>query len=176
MRYVIKEKENVHMKKKLFVLLAVIVMLLIVSISALAGPLEEADGVWCYTPDSIAVEKVAGGNEFWTTSETAVWTGTFDGESVDHCRAVIHSSGAWWGVCEISFDSVSVIGETGSLDMFAIVRRPSVFDEWDGSWTITSGTGALQGLRGQGTMSGPGWLGGPACGVIDYSGNIHFEP
>ena len=165
------------MKKKLIVLLAVIVMLLIVSIPVLAGPLEDADGVWCYTPDSIAVEKVAGGNEFWATSETAVWTGTFDGESVDHCRAVIHSSGAWWGVCEISFDSVTVGGENGALDMFAIVRRPSVFAEWDGSWTITAGTGDLKGLRGEGTMSGPGWQGNPKiCGEINYSGNIHFEP
>jgi hypothetical protein len=167
------------MKKRLLVLLAVIVVLSMISIPALAGPPEAADGVWCYTPDldSIVVEKVVGGNEFFTATETAVWTGTFDGESVDHCRAVIHRSGAWWGYCTISFASVTVGGKTDALEMFAMVRRPNAAADWDGTWVISGGSGALKNLRGQGTVSGPGWQGDPAvCGVIDYSGNIHFEP
>lgn len=165
------------MHKKLFVSLAMLVALSLISIPALAGPPEDASGEWCYTPETMTVEKIAGGNQFFTTTETATWTGTFDGASADHCRAVIHSSGAWWGVCEISFASVTVGGKPGALEMFAVLSRPGASADWIGKWVITAGTGALKDLRGQGTMWGPGWQGDPeVCGVIDYSGNMHFKP
>ena len=113
------------MKKRLFVLLAVIVVLSVASIPTLAGPPVDAEGVWCYIPDlaTWVVEKEAGGNQFITVTEYAVWTGTFDGESVDHCRAAFHPSGAMTAFCEISFASVTVGDKTGALDEYKILKN-----------------------------------------------------
>jgi hypothetical protein len=161
------------MKKRLFVLLAVIVVLSMASIPALAGPPEDAEGVWCYLPDlaTWVVEKDAGGNQFITVTENSVWTGTFDGASVDHCSAVFHRSGFSQGSCEISFDSVTVGGKTGALEMFFVTRVPNA-----ATWVITGGSGELKDLRGQGTVWGTGWQGDPnVCGELYYSGKIHFK-
>jgi hypothetical protein len=167
------------MSKRLFVLLAAIVVLSLVSIPALAGPPEDAFGKWCYVPETMTVEKVVDGNQFFTSTDTGTWTGTFDGESDDACYSVLHSSGHWWGRCTVSFASVTVDGATGGLEMRVLVSLPDAADpdaEWDGKWVIAGGTGDLKDLRGQGSMSGPGWQGGPACGELEYWGIYHFEP
>ena len=104
------------MNKKFFVLLAVMLILSMVSISASASPPEDAGGVWCYVPQSMVEEKDAGGNKFFTSSDIGYWTGTFDGVSEDHCSSVMHPAGLWWGRCTASFDSVTVDGKTGGLD------------------------------------------------------------
>jgi hypothetical protein len=179
------KREMIKMKKRLFVLLAVIVVLSMASTPALAVPPEDAGGVWCYMPATLVVEKVVGGNQFWTTSDVGYWTGTFHSGvspedpavSEDHCSAVLHSSGYLWGHCTVSFAAVTVDGQTGGLEMSVLLSQPYAGAEWDGKWVITGGTGDLNELRGQGTMSGPGY--NPEepedCGVIDYSGNYHFE-
>ena len=172
------------MKKRLFVSLAVIVVLSVVSTPSLASPPEDAGGKWCYMPKTLVVDKVAGGNDFWTTSDDGSWTGTFFGESDDHCSAVLHSSGYLWGHCTVSFESVTVNGQTGGLEMRVLLRQSYPGALWDGKWVITGGTGDLKDLHGQGTMSGPGWLppdgGTDECeegfGVVYYSGKTHFKP
>jgi len=167
------------MKKRLFVVLAVIVVLSTAAIPALAGPPEDASGLWCYVPQTMALEKIVGGNQFITATDTGYWSGTFNGVSDDFCAAVIHSTGYTWGRCTVSFASVTVDGKTGGLEMSVLLWLPQWGDPqgvWDGTWVITGGTGELNDLRGQGSMSGPGWQGGPGCGEIDYMGNYHFEP
>lgn len=170
------------MKKKLLVLLtimlAAILVVSVMAIPALAGPPEDASGEWCYTPISMAVDKVVGGNQFISSSDAGSWSGTFVGESEDYCDSVIHSSGSWWGRCSVSFASATVGDKTGGLDMNVLVSLPNGATEWDGKWVINGGSGDLKDLRGRGIMSGPGY--NPAepgeCGKIDYSGDFHFKP
>ena len=164
-------------KKKLLVLLAAIMVLSLVSIPALAGPPEDAGGVWCYLPrsDEFMEYKVAGGNTFFVFGEDAQWTGTFTGESYDYGSGVIHSSGSWLFKGIVSFASVTVDDETGGLEIRVNGSRPDAGSDWVGKWVITGGELHQAGLRGQGTFEGPGWQGTDVCGEIPYEGNIHFE-
>jgi hypothetical protein len=66
------------MKKKLFVLMIVLVVLSLIAIPALAGPPEKAEGLWRYQPFILGV-KEAGCNTFLTTFENGEWSGTFEG-------------------------------------------------------------------------------------------------
>ena len=190
------------MKKKLFVLLAVILILSTVAIAASATPPENAQGYWYYRPtkDPFLGAKFANGNMFLTIADEGFWTGTFNGDvncsedlpeieppdilaencgvSTDIGWVVIHSNESWFYRGIVSLDPVTVDGKLGTLEMRVSGSRPDALTDWDGGkWVITGGTGELAGLRGQGTWSGPGWLGidPNVYGVIPYSGNIHFE-
>ena len=130
-------------------------------------------------PQDMTVEKVVGGNQFITATDAGYWSGTFNGESYDFCYAEIHNTGYTWSRCTVSFESVTVDGRTGGLEMDVLLWLPDWFDPgavWDGTWVITGGSGDLAGLHGQGSMIGPGFKGPPNCGEIDYSGQYHFDP
>lgn len=187
------------MKKKLFVLLAAICILFVVSIAALAGPPEDAQGYWYYLPSQPPeVVKIVGDNTFLSIADTGYWTGTFNGdvdcsefkapeddlaencgESTDIGWVTIHSNDAWFYRGIVSLDPVTVDGKTGTLEMRVSGSRPDAEldedSEWEGKWVITGGSGQLEGLRGQGTWEGPGYLGGADYGIIRYAGNFHFE-
>ena len=184
------------MKKILFVLLTVILILSAVAIPALAGPPDNAQGYWYYIPtkDPFPGAKFADGNMFLTIEDDGYWTGTFNGDvdcsvvalqedvlaencavSTDIGWVVIHSNDSWFYRGIVSLDPVTVDGKTGALEMRVSGSRPDALAEWDGKWVITGGTGPLKGLRGRGTWWGLGYLGGEDYGVIPYSGNIHFE-
>ena len=182
------------MNKKLIVLLAVIMTLILVSIPALATPPDNAAGDWYYHPrlDELELVKEVGGNTFLRTVEDSRWTGTFQGTedciaeslppedicaaSVDYGDVVFYRSGRGFFKGTVEFASVTVHGKTGSLEMRVNGTRPDPFTDWTGHWVITSGEGELTGLHGQGTWWGPGWqevVG--EWGEIHYSGKIHFE-
>ena len=178
------------MKKNLFVLLAVIMVLSLMSITACAGSPEDeddTDGVWCYTPQSSPTHdflKVADHNRFMALSYESDWTGTFTGASEDYGMLVEHSSGIghYRGrmlyIGTVSFASVDVDGKSGGLEMYVTGQRLNNVSDWEGSWVITSGTGALEDIRGQGTWWGLGWQGNYSdCGVLYYSViDLDFEP
>jgi hypothetical protein len=68
------------------------------------------------------------------------------------------------------FDSVDVDGTSGGLEMYVAGGRLDRVSDWEGSWEITSGTGALEDLQGHGTWWGPGWQGNYSdCGMLNYS-------
>ena len=162
------------MKKKLFITLLVLMVLSLVAIPAMAGPPEEAAGLWQYQPFILDV-KQAGCNTFLTTFENGKWTGTFEGTSTEDGKVVIHCNGAWSFNAIVSFEG-SVAGKSGTLKMSVVGTRPDGLADWQGKSVIISGTGELANLRGQGTWWGPG---APAPGVwgnINYDGNYHFEP
>ncbi len=162
------------MKKKLFVLLAVIMVLSIVSCSSPTDSPEgevEADGVWCYMPvferlKPIAFEPYEGdpGKQFVQIPYVSEWTGTFTGPSMDYGLLVAHildpnaPSVPMTFIEAASFADVEVDGKVGGLEMNAIGDRPDPTSDWRGTWVITSGTGELENLRGHGTFWGPGWL------------------
>ncbi len=162
------------MKKKLFVLLIVLMALALVSISALAGPPEKAEGLWRYQPFLVGARQ-AGCNTFLTTIENGQWTGTFEGTSTEDAKVVIHCNGAWSFNAIVSFEG-SVAGKSGTMTMSVVGTRPDGLSDWQGKSVILSGTGELANLRGQGTWWGPG-AGAPGTwGDIYYEGNYHFEP
>jgi hypothetical protein len=162
------------MNKKLFVLLAVIMALSMVSIPALAGPPEDAGGDWSYIVTDAEV-RVAGCNTFMTTYDEGVWTGTFEGVSTEVGVVVLHCSGKASFNGTLSFVG-EVNGESGTLDMSVVGTCCDEQGHWKGQWVILSGTEGLATLRGQGTWFGPG-AGGPyQWGTVDYAGNYHFEP
>ena len=187
------------MNKKLFVLLAVIMVLSMVSCSAPTDSPEgegDADGVWCYMPVFESIKPITfdpyegdPGKEFQQVPYVSEWTGIFNGSSTDYGLLIFHildpnaPSAPMAFVDAAWFAEVEVDGKVGGLGMDAIGDRPDPTADWRGTWVITSGTGELENLRGHGTFWGPGWLppdgGTDECpegmGVIYYSGSIHFE-
>ena len=163
------------MNKKVLVLLITLVVLSLVIIPASAGPPQEASGTWWYYP-TLVDEKPAGCNLFHTTRELGVWSGTFQGNSTEKGKVVIHCTGTLSFKAIVTFEEVTVDGKTGGLEMSVVGQYPADATEWYGSWVITSGTGELKNLRGQGNWWGPGADGTGVWGYVDYEGNYHFEP
>ena len=160
------------MKKKLFVLLIVLMVLFVVSIPALA---DSTDNLWRYTP-YLVEEKIAGNNFFITTYEEAEWFGIFNGISTEEGKVKFNTrTGAWSYKALIKFDG-TVDGKSGTLNISVNGRIESGAIEWFGYWVILNGTGDLANLHGQGTWWGPGAAEWEKPGDIYYDGNYHFEP
>jgi len=157
----------------------VTMILLVLSIPALADPPENAEGVWGYFPVLADAPKEAGCNTFLPTYDEADWTGTFEGEATDYGTVVIHCNG------KVSYKGTSsFVGEvhgesgtrSGTLEMSSVGKCCDENGHWKGQWVILSGTGELATLRGEGTWFGPGAGGLYNYGEVGYEGNIHFEP
>jgi hypothetical protein len=164
------------MKKKVVLLsLLILVFLFMITFSVQAGPPKPAEGEWLYTPYILGV-KEAGCNTFLTTYEDGIWSGTFNGNSREDGRVIVHCQGNWSFKAIAYFEDVEVANRSGSLTMTVNGSRPDASAEWFGYWTITDGTDGLENLRGQGTFWGPGAPEPGVQGTIYYEGNIHFEP
>ena len=150
------------MNKKMLVVLAALLVLLVLAIPAQATQPSTAAGDWSYFVYDLKV-KTAGCNTFLTTYDYGMMTGTFVGDTTEVGTVVEHCSG------NLSFK--------GKLEFEGDVQSPTGprTGAWDGQWVILNGTGELANLQGQGTWSGPG-AGGPfVWGTVAYEGNIHFE-
>ena len=158
-------------------LLALLMVFAVAMAPALASSDEDdADGIWCYTPDLSRLQVVTfdpyvgdPGKGFLAADYISDWTGTFSGSSIDYGLLVAHGPDPLLFVGTVSFDG-SVHGASGTLEMDVIGDRPDTISDWEGTWVITSGTDELADLQGNGNFWGPGWLGNPEeCGVIYYS-------
>jgi hypothetical protein len=165
------------MKKMHLVILAVIMVLSLMSIPACAEQSEDevvADGVFCYLPRprdaSSDFLKVADHNYYSAESDVGEWTGVFTGTSEDYGMTISHSEGRVIFIGTVLFDTVDVDGTSGGLEMYLTGEKPDKVSDWEGSWLITSGTGALEDIQGHGSWWGPGWQGNFSdCGVLNYS-------
>jgi hypothetical protein len=155
-------------------LLAIVLLLSALLISAQAGPPDTAEGLWKYQP-FIEDTRTAGCNTFLDTFENGIWSGTFEGTSTEDGKVVIHCSGAWSFNAIVSYTG-EVNGQSGTLKMSVEGSRPDGLSDWQGRWVILNGTEGLATLRGQGTWWGPGSPGEGIWGDIYYEGNVHFEP
>lgn len=157
---------------------AVAALLLLAAAPVQAGPPQVAEGLWQYLP-TIVSERPAGCNVFVASTEEAVWSGTFNGESTEVGQVVFHCNGHVGFNAIVTFDEVTVDGKTGSLKMSVngLLRDPANPD-WQGHWVILSGAGELANLHGSGTFSGPGYNPADplAFGQIYYEGHIKFAP
>jgi hypothetical protein len=172
------------MKKSLFVLLSVIMLLSILTIPAFATqPDDSVEGVWCYALTKADYYKFPGGNIFQDLDDNGFWIGTFFGESVDDGRLIIHPSGYIIFKSSVTFESVEVNGKTGGLEMVVNGWIPvgAPYSESVGTWVITKSIGGLKGLHGLGTWHGvPEPASELGCGDaypfgVPYEGSIHFE-
>ena len=155
-------------------LLAIVMLLSALLMSAHAGPPDTAEGLWQYQP-FIESARTAGCNTFLDTFENGLWSGTFEGTSTEDGKVVIHCSGAWSFNAIVSYVG-TVNGQSGTLRMSVEGSRPDGVSEWHGRWVILGGTEELKTLRGQGTWWGPGAANPGEWGDIYYEGDIHFEP
>jgi hypothetical protein len=163
------------MNKKLFVLLALLLVLSVALVPALADSgSDDVDGVWCYLPTSLEFFEIgdyAGEKTFSSLIETGEWTGTFTGASTDYGTVLFDPTGPKLFIGAVVFDSVEVGGKIGSLELDVNGDTHGPDSEWAGTWIITGGTGDLIDLQGQGAWWGPGY--NPQypeeCGVIYYS-------
>jgi hypothetical protein len=162
------------MKRKLYISLALAIMLSLLAIPAFASPPTNASGIWYYIPTEPTFIKESGGNQFFDLTEAGIWTGTFEGTSVDYGPVVMYRSGATSFKGIVDFEG-EVEGKTGTLTIKVNGRKTIPTAEWEGQWVIISGGGDLSDLNGQGKWWGPGY--NPADplthGVIYYSGEIH---
>jgi len=147
----------------------------VIALPVLAGPPEDASGLWQYTP-YILDARSAGCNTIFTTFEDGVWTGTFTGTSTEDGKVVIHCKGSWSFNAIVTFDQVTVDGITGTLVMAVNGTRPTDTADWFGYWVITDGADGLENLRGHGTWWGPGAPEPGKQGDIYYDGKVHTEP
>lgn len=164
------------MKKKLLFVLAMLAVLSLLAVPAIAGPPEQAEGLWQYQPFILSSQEI-GCKTILTTFENGLWTGTFTGTSTENGKVVIRCSGEVTFKALVTFQG-SVAGRSGTMWMKVVGSKPDARGEWQGSFVILKGTGDLANLRGQGTWWGPGY--NPEFpdewGDIYYAGNIHFEP
>ena len=146
------------------------------TIPAAAKPPEQGEGYLEYIPTLVKVW-VSGGNTFMTTTEVVTYYGAMSGSFTDVSNVVMYASGNWTYRAVGTFVG-TVSGKSGSLEMMMLGTRPDAFSEWQGTWVILSGTGALKNLHGEGTFWGLGYTGNPpeAPGRIDYAGKMHFDP
>lgn len=152
------------MKKKIVVLPVVLLILLVVLVPTFAdggkgGRMKKYDGEWRYMPQGELGNLLTNnyGSHFFLSADSGDWTGAFEGLSDDDCVSVLHASGRWVGYCTALFDSVTVKGKTGGLELGITLLKATPTEPWVGEWFITSGSGDLAGLEGEGTIWGHGY-------------------
>jgi hypothetical protein len=172
-----KQKGEYEMRKAFLTLLSLLILVLLIAVvvPVQAGPPESAEGLWQYQPFILGAQ-VNDCNTFLTTFENGVWTGTFEGNSTEDGKVVIHCNGSWSFNAIVTFSQVTVGGRSGTLEMSVNGSRPDGLSDWTGYWVITDGADGLENLRGQGNWWGPGAPAPEEWGDIYYEGNIHFEP
>jgi hypothetical protein len=170
--FVIQISENysirrIVMKKKLITIFSVIVLLAVASTPVLAGPPGKASGVWTYALTSYGPEEYMGCNTFIPMDDAGTFTGTFEGTETESGILVIHCNGNMSYKGNLTFTG-TVDGSAPGTMKLRIVGQLGA-QGWEGTWVIRGGTGGLENLHGQGTWGGP-------PGIMEYSGNYHFEP
>ncbi len=154
---------------KLLNLSPALLLLMILMPNAQATHSMPVEGNWQYAMNIDSI-RPAGDNMVLKVTETGSWTGDFSGSSTMQVSGVLHSKGF------ITFEGIiyfegSVLGKEGTL-VIQYSGRVTSTNEIVSQWIILSGTGDLDGLKGQGVLSG---VGGPGDN-LQYSGNVHYSP
>lgn len=169
---------------------ATILICMVAALSVLLIPVVSAtkpthvSGMLYYVP-TITHVRWADSNLHLDTTEESDWTGDLVGQSHDEpCRVVIHDANGFpptdwdfrWYTAIATFDECTVGDRTGGLVMHLVGKSGEPGEDWFGQWVILGGTGELEGIHGQGTFGGPGFIPGIVVpGEIWYSGMIHFD-
>ncbi|MFO8036792.1 MAG: DUF4440 domain-containing protein [Anaerolineales bacterium] len=154
---------------------------------------KEADGYWCYVPVFDRLEPVTfdpyegdPGKEFFKVPYQSEWTGLISGESKGYGMLIGRvidpemPSEPFLFVDTESFTDAEIDSKVGGLHMDFFGNRDALGSDWKGTWIITGGTDELEGVSGEGTFWGPGWMpdaDSEECGnmgLIYYEGVIEF--
>ena len=156
-----------RMNKKLSILvsLLVVAMLALPMSTVFAKKPIDVEGTFSATPGAVPV-KWPGNNIMFEHSGVGEWTGDISGNTFGVHRWVKHANGITNVHVELTFSSVTVMGEpkSGTLSMLFLGKITGL-GIGEGTWRITGGTGELANLHGRGTWE-PG----------QYQGQIHFDP
>jgi len=133
-----------------------------------AGPSANVAGIWTYMNTLQKITYQADGNTLIYGKWESTWSGTFEGISHDSFTGTVYLSGSITLKGQVDFNG-KVKGKVGTLViqfLGKVIRKDElrVF----GQWSISSGTGDLANLRGEGSIRGYG-------GYLVYSGQIYFE-
>ena len=162
------------MKKKIMPIIlfvCIIAVLFSQPLLVYAKPPVAVSGSFDYTFEVTGMRE-ADGNLFLYAIEDEVWIGDFEGTAQAVFRVGMFRSG-FWNVWLRSTFTGTVAGREGTLVIQLVGKKPGV-EDWYGQWVIISGTGELEGLRGQGIWWGPGF-GDPGPDIF-YEGKVHFDP
>jgi hypothetical protein len=167
------------MKKVVLTLFAVCMILLVASLSVYAGPPVDVAGDFVYVPAIVGLRQ-AGDNLFMDATDTASWTGAFEGTSTEEYVAVLHGSTGVFGTPDFAFEkgfykgtvtfTGEVDGRAGTLEILFVGKSPGDLSDWTGTWRIIRGTGELANLHGNGVFCNNAPM------DIHYEGRVHFAP
>ena len=163
--------------KKVLLTLLLVCMVLPIAVHA-DSPVDVA-GDFVYIPAIVSL-KQAGSNLFIDATDTATWTGAFEGTSTEEYVVGLHGSTGVFGTPDFAFKEAiykgtvtftgEVEGKAGTLEILFVGKAPGDLADWTGTWRILSGTGELANLRGTGVF----WNNAPMD--IHYEGQVHFDP
>jgi hypothetical protein len=162
------------MKKVSVVLLLV---WLVLPVAVHAGPPTDVEGDFVYVP-TIVSSRQAGNNLFLEATDTATWTGAFEGTSSEEYVVVLHGVTGDFGDPDFSFEKANykgtvtftAAGGAGTVEILFVGKATESLADWTGTWRIIDGTGELANLHGSGVF----WNNAPRD--IHYEGQIHFDP
>jgi len=149
--------------------LLLLIPLLLVTV-VYAAPPAPASGTFIIDPLNLTIidSREAGGKIFITATSTgSELLGTFVGPFSSEVRLVIYPDGSI-DRQGTSLCTCTVGGKTGTL-VFQSQAKGNADGSFQGTQSIISATGELEGLHYQGTIEGTSFGG-------TYSGQIHFDP
>ena len=135
--------------------------------AAASGPPESSSGTFGPTgaPAAVAVRTADGNTILTVTARPGRFTGTFTGAYSEDLRIVRHAGGSFNFAAEVTC-LCTVDGMTGTMTV-KLDGTGTPTGSFDAHYRIIAATGGLEGLQGQGTLSGPV--------ASTYSGEHHFE-
>jgi hypothetical protein len=126
---------------------------------------EPASGTFVETPETITSAKFSGGNETYTLTRDAIFSGTYTGIGHAEQRIVIHSDGSANLQMTIDFEGI-VCGEPTSLTFLVTATVDFAANTMDGTYSVIGDAGAP---RGHGSFTGTPSTGGA------YEGQLHCD-
>ena len=167
---------------------ALLLVWLVLPLAVHAGPPVDVAGDFSYVPAIVSL-KQAGDNLFLDATDTATWTGAFEGTSTKEYVAVLHGTSGGLNILDPAFTfehasykgTVTFTGEVqgreGTLEIRFVGKSLGDLADWTGTWRILSGTGELASLHGTGIFYNNTDSGGnKILGDIHYEGQVHFDP
>jgi hypothetical protein len=156
-----------HFARRLAVISATVIAIAASAAPALAST-QPAAGSFTEGPETITSEQFADGNEIYTLTRQAVFSGTYDGVGQAEQRIVIHRDGSANLQMTIAFTGLAC-GHPATLTFNVSATVDFVTDTFDGHYAIVGGEPGEDEARGHGTFSGM-----PGTGGI-YDGRVNCD-
>jgi hypothetical protein len=156
-----------HFTRRLAVIGAAVVGLAAWASPALAAS-QPVSGSFAEGPETITSEQFADGNQIYTLTREAVFSGTYEGVGQAEQRIVIHKDGSANLQMTIAFTGLAC-GQRATLTFNVTATVDFVDNTFAGHYAVIGGEPGGLVTRGQGTFSGT-----PGTGGI-YDGSINCD-